>query len=296
MSESPKLDVLSKFLASLSLSSKVFAMPTVCGNWKIDTTGTYPAQFHYIARGSCWLHMKQLAQPMHLRAGDLIAVLHGDWHVLSGSPDLSMSETSESGHQNHGAFTSIICGAFQFTDRAHKMLIDVLPAYLALTANQLGDRFSLLMKMLTDEGIGGLQGSSVILDRLSDVLLIIILRHHFETTQPKEGLLAALADTRLNTVMNAMHRQPGEKWTIEKLATLGHLSRSSFIEYFSKTLGETPMQYLTQVRMQEAERLARDTSWSVARIANEIGYATESAFRHAYKRSTGKKLGLLRRA
>ena len=85
MSHSPKEDVLSEFLTKLNISAKVFGLPSVCGEWQINTNGVSPMQFHLVARGSCYLHMHHLDAPMPLRAGDLIAVMHGDWHVLNTS-------------------------------------------------------------------------------------------------------------------------------------------------------------------------------------------------------------------
>lgn len=53
-------------------------------------------------------------------------------------------------------------------------------------------------------------------------------------------------------------------------------------------IGQPPMQYLANWRMQVAAALLRDTNATVASIAQEVGYDSEAAFARAFKRRTGK--------
>jgi AraC-like DNA-binding protein len=73
------------------------------------------------------------------------------------------------------------------------------------------------------------------------------------------------------------------------------LSRSAFHERFADMIGQTPMQYLANWRMQAGAALLRDTAATVATVAREVGYESEASFSRAFKRSVGKSPAAWRR-
>jgi AraC-like DNA-binding protein len=73
------------------------------------------------------------------------------------------------------------------------------------------------------------------------------------------------------------------------------MSRSVLAERFRHYLGEPPMTYLSRWRLQLGARMLRSTSYSVARIAGEVGYESESAFNRAFKREFGAPPARFRR-
>ena len=85
-----------------------------------------------------------------------------------------------------------------------------------------------------------------------------------------------------------LHARPAQAWTAEELASLVGLSRSAFADRFSALVGQPPMQYLGQWRMQLAAQRLRGSRDPLARIAAEIGYESEAAFSRAFKRQYGK--------
>jgi transcriptional regulator GlxA family with amidase domain len=74
------------------------------------------------------------------------------------------------------------------------------------------------------------------------------------------------------------------------------LSRSAFAARFSALVGETPLRYLTALRMQKAQELLQDGELSMAAIAGEVGYESEPAFSKAFKKAVGKAPGSYRRS
>jgi AraC-like DNA-binding protein len=73
------------------------------------------------------------------------------------------------------------------------------------------------------------------------------------------------------------------------------MSRTVFAERFATLLGQTPMQYLAGWRMHLAEEMLRAARASVAQVAEQVGYQTETAFRRAFKRVRGVGPGDVRR-
>jgi AraC-like DNA-binding protein len=65
------------------------------------------------------------------------------------------------------------------------------------------------------------------------------------------------------------------------------MSRTSFAVHFKAVAGVAPLAYLMHWRMRLAERALRDDGAPVSVVARRLGYASESAFSHAFKRVTG---------
>ena len=72
-------------------------------------------------------------------------------------------------------------------------------------------------------------------------------------------------------------------------------ARASLHERFVHFLGQPPMQYLTQWRMQLASGLLRDTNAKLIDVALDVGYESEAAFSRAFKRVAGVSPGAWRK-
>jgi AraC-like DNA-binding protein len=101
------------------------------------------------------------------------------------------------------------------------------------------------------------------------------------------GWLFALSDRHVGAAIAAMHRQPARRWTVAELADEVGMSRSVFAARFGALVGEGPIEYLTRWRMLLAGRRLSQGE-SVGTIARSLGYESESAFRTAFKRVTGR--------
>jgi len=105
-----------------------------------------------------------------------------------------------------------------------------------------------------------------------------------------------MRDAAVGRALALMHEKPAEAWTTERLGEEAALSRSALHERFFTFIGQPPMQYLAQWRMQLAARWLRDTDAKVVDIALDVGYENEAAFSRAFKRAVGESPGAWRRA
>ena len=121
-------------------------------------------------------------------------------------------------------------------------------------------------------------GTKSVVDALSNVLLIYILRHAIQQNLIEQGILFALQDKRLNTALIAILQQPQNDWHIEQLAELATMSRANFIRIFQQHIGMSPGRFLTKVRLQSAAFLLKQSQQSVLAIALEVGYQSEAHF------------------
>ncbi|MBC6462229.1 helix-turn-helix transcriptional regulator [Actinomadura sp. HBU206391] len=85
-----------------------------------------------------------------------------------------------------------------------------------------------------------------------------------------------------------MHQRASHRWTVGELAMAVGMSRSTFALRFKTLVGLPPLDYLLRWRVRAAERALRDGNRTVASVAAEWGYASESAFSNAFKRITGQ--------
>lgn len=128
------------------------------------------------------------------------------------------------------------------------------------------------------------------------MLFVEAVRGHIEKLPATAtGWLAALRDLSLSRALSALHTRPAHAWTAEELAKEACLSRSAFAEKFTDTVGLPPMSYLTRWRMLLAGQRLRESSDTIAQIAERVGYESESTFSRAFTREMGVAPGTWRK-
>ena len=131
-------------------------------------------------------------------------------------------------------------------------------------------------------------GGENVLARLSELMFVETIRRYLEMLPPAQtGWLAGLRDPVVGQALAALHGEPRDPWTVERLARLVGLSRSVLAERFTDMVGQPPMQYLALWRMQLASRLLVEGG-QVAAVAGAVGYESEAAFSRAFKKLVGQ--------
>ena len=295
ISGKPDIDLLSDVLHSLRLRARIFKQGSYCGAWALDSTGTTGTVFHLIGRGQAWVHREGEREPLVVCGGDLVMFPHGDWHQLSGTP------RREAGRRltvnGDGPFTTVLCAMVEFEAGGVNPVVQTLPPVIVVRSEDQNTSAELhaLARLMLVEYEAGAAGRQGVLDRLAEVMFVLVLRHHMQRAPELKGFLAALKDERIARALSALHSTPGEDWRVDTLAREAGMSRTVFAERFAKLLGKTPMQYLAGWRMHLADEMLRVRRSSVAQIAERLGYQTETAFRRAFRRVRGVGPGDVRR-
>lgn len=139
-------------------------------------------------------------------------------------------------------------------------------------------------------------GSSTLLARLADVVIVRALRLWMETTPAaRPDGSPPCATLKLVGRWLPLHRRPGDPWTVDALARIAALSRSAFSERFVPLLGTSPGRYVAQWRMQLAAELLRERRLTIAEIAAQLGYESDASFSRTFKRIMGEPPSALRR-
>lgn len=150
------------------------------------------------------------------------------------------------------------------------------------SAPSLADTLEILFREAEEDHCG----RQAVLDRLSEVALIQLLRELMDQQRMEIGLLAGLADPRLARAINAIHAEPAGSWTLEALARKAGMSRARFAVNFRNTVGMTPGEYLGRWRLGLAQSLLRRGK-PVNVVAHEVGYANASALSRAFTSRLG---------
>lgn len=101
----------------------------------------------------------------------------------------------------------------------------------------------------------------------------------------RDGDAASLrADwARLQPALRHLERHFAERTSVAACARLVHMSETNFRRSFKKTLGCTPLAFLTSLRLAEAQRLLKTTSMRIADIALATGFCDHAHFIHAFR-------------
>lgn len=167
-------------------------------------------------------------------------------------------------------------------------LISALPTTMTIKP-QGPDRelMRVMHQLISDEIERPIAGSYGVVGRLIDIMFVGALRERLKTPGLNNGYLAALADKHLAPAIDRMHADPSHNWGLARLAAIAGLSRTAFATHFKDVVGTPPLQYLMEWRMTLAIEQIKMGTVTIAELANNLGYASESAFYKAFKKIHG---------
>jgi AraC-like DNA-binding protein len=257
--------------------------------------------WHLITEGECFVEMEE-GPPVRLVAGDAVLFPQGDAHLMTSEPGLPPATSGarldavlarrprQLAYGGGGARTKLICGYLACDHRLAQMLLAGLPSLLRVNVrgSNAGLWLEASVRYALSEARSPRPGGEGVLAKLAEVLFIEVLRLYMnEQGEGRTGWLAGVGDRVVGAALNALHRRPAHAWTLEELAREAGASRSVLAERFQHLVGSSPMQYLTQWRMLLAANLLSRSSAPLSRIAQDVGYQTDTAFSRAFRREYG---------
>ena len=120
-----------------------------------------------------------------------------------------------------------------------------------------------------------------------------LTRLYFEVLRSDDGrVLESLTRSdsklaRMSAVMRYMEQHLPEKIGMDDLAGIANLSRSAFHRAFKEVTGDSPLQYLKQMRLNTARNLIAYEGQSANRAARDVGYESANQFSREFKRYFG---------
>src|SRR4051794_37041258 len=158
------------------------------------------------------------------------------------------------------------------------------------------ERFRHHLTDIRDELDWGKAGSEVIAADLARALFVMMLRDHLAENPAVDGTVSLLRDRTTARVVLAILNDLVRDWTLDDMAAVAVASRATLVRAFRKHAGTAPMTFLSDLRLAIARKRLAGTTEPIARIAEEVGYASEGALSKAIMRKYGVRPGALRLA
>lgn len=261
-----------------------------------------------VTRGEAWL-VTDAGERHHLRAGDL-AIVRGPGHYTAcDHPDTppnvvigpggacsstadgsALDEVWGQGVRTWGpgarGDTVLLTGTYEHAGETGRPLLVALPEVVVVEREVWS---TTLPDLLAQEAAIDAPGQRAVLDRLLDVVLISALRTWFtQRADEAPGWFRAQSDPIVGEVLALLQDTPEHPWTVVELADRVGVSRAALGRRFGELLGQPPIAYLTQRRLQLAADLLLESDSTLPAIARKVGYGSPFALSAAFKREFGR--------
>lgn len=124
---------------------------------------------------------------------------------------------------------------------------------------------------------------------LQSLLIQLLIRiHRIQSTAPDTiAPERSEKQQRVYSVIEYLHAHYAEKLSLEQLAGHFYISSTYLCRILKQTTGFTLIEYLQDIRVQQARAYLRETSWKVTTIAEKTGFDTIAHFGRVFKHFTG---------
>ncbi len=288
--------VLEKLFENLALKVDPFATCQLAEGWRLQLPVRDWVTFHYTLNGAGGLKLGS-GKLLPLQANSLAVMPPGLAHAVQCGA--VQNETGVEGQGDPGApvcelvagpldevSLTIACGRVQVSYAGGIGLFDQLKEAIVL---DFGDSTQMraIFEALIDEYHRAGPASAAMMAALMNQCLIQVLRRVSEQASGSLPWLSALDDPRLARVIEAILNQPGQPYTLELLAGVANMSRSTFARHFEQCFGRTPMDYVRDVRLRRAAQLLQVGGLTLDGIASKVGFASRSHLSRAFHEQFG---------
>lgn len=292
------MDILDDIFDTLGLKGALYFRTNFSGSWGVTVPElSHAARFHLVVQGTCHVTTASGAT-VRLGTGDLILIPGGRSHILADRPTDEAPELEtilhDTGYDGSGVLivgsgenqnaTSLVCGHLTFRKGADHPMLRALPDHIVATAMDRAQEPLLdeILRLIARRMFSDDLGSAASVTRMSEIVFIEVLRTGIGRDSKVDAVMSAFRDQQIGRALQLIHEKPSAPWSVESLAAEVGMSRSRFADRFSAALGQGPIAYLTDWRLQKALPMLDDARSSVQEIAGRIGYQSPAAFTRAF--------------
>ncbi|MBF2054740.1 MAG: AraC family transcriptional regulator [Candidatus Sericytochromatia bacterium] len=295
------MDLLQDILQQAGLRRRILHQHALHQPWGLRFPCPHSMGFHVVLQGEAWLWQGEPHDgnpPLQLQQGDLIFMARGQHHQLSTHPDAALLVPADGPPValpadqpgSTAPLLTLASGVYQlWNDPIHPLFAE-LPVWSRVRGSSLpaGHALGQSLQLLSQELQSPRLGSSSVVESLLDVLFYLILRHLLSQPEQQASWSRGVADPLIAQSLQLMHADPGRAWRVQDLADASGLSRSGFALRFKQTLGQSPLRYLTTLRMQQAmQALSQPDAPGLEVLARSASYQDAFAFSKAFKKLLG---------
>ena len=310
------MDTLSQILQATRARSPLIADLRIGADVSVGVPALGGLPFHYVVTGACRLDTGR--EHLELTAGDFVMLArlpHYRLETGSGARSVDVMDYAErdnfsvadlrtgvdhllmrsfgEGPQEARVLSAIVMPGGR---EAAPLMRDLPPVTLLRHAESLLEPWLVAAIAFMSADVREPEpGRGAIAERLIELIFVAVLRKWLLDGDHERGWMRGLTDPTVSRVLNAMHADPGRRWTLRDLARVSGRSRSGLAEHFREVMDETPFAYLTRWRMHLAAAAVAREGRSIADIGADLGYQGSQSFARAFFTSTGETPAQYRR-
>ncbi len=294
---------LSDFLNLLDLRGQTWCFADVRSSGGFSMPPNECVLFYAVVQGSVQI-AGITGGTIELRPGHVAMILSGEPHALRTSEDSVTSRMDflcdEQGvdipptitiGRNGPLAARVLCARLKVSWPGGLRRIAMPPVVMLGTDRSNYSSFSAIRAETLQMTAAGI-GAAGLLTRLAALMLTTSLRNH------PQCLLLFKSSEWSDPIAHALHlvgSEPSADWSVARLARKVGMGRSSFAARFTAQVGRTPMEVITERRMQYAAQLLQQGELKIIEISARAGYRSEAAFSRRFTRHFGMPPGSMRR-
>jgi len=147
-----------------------------------------------------------------------------------------------------------------------------------------------IMKLPDEEGVSRVTSLLTILHQMAQQQSVPLASEFFTSAKGKEN------EVRINRVCRYIQQHSAEEITLEKAASLVHLSSSAFCKFFKRVTGKTFSDYVNDIRIGNACYLLTESDKTINEIAFETGFESLTYFNRVFRRKKDTTPGHYRKS
>ena len=291
-----EISILERYLANLSVEVEPFAVCLLDHGWRLSLPGPPCAMLHFVVEGEGWLSCRD---GTHTRIGPnwLIVIPTGKAHSLDTvepvEQELKIACTPDGPPVHYivagdagPSEMKVGCGTLNVRYGEALGLFDHLTDVLVIDMSGI-PVVPGLFTMLLDEQGQEVPGKPVLQGAIMTQLLVYMFGVLGKQSESSPAWLNALDDPRLARVVDRILEDPGALHSVESLAEVACMSRSTFSKHFYEAFLTSPMALVNHVRLERAAKMLSTGNASIEQIGNCVGFSSRSHFSQAFKKHTG---------
>ncbi len=287
--------LLDKLVEQLEFTVHPFALCRVGSGQRLNLGSRDQSTIHYVLAGDGALVFTGLP-PYELRRGSIIIAPPGLAQEVVGSgettrrlkalqqcvaPKIGLDALGDPDTPLRGGI-AMLCGSIDATFQHLNSVFDHLPAPIVEQSSE-GEVIWQIFENIVRELAEPRPGSVAMLRALFQQCFIEILRNQYLGGKSEFPWLGALQDPRLGRVVKEILDNPGRPHTLESLARISNMSRTTFARRFSGAFGRSPMNFVSEIRLRNSAKLLAQSNHSIKAIATKVGYDSRSHFSRSFK-------------
>lgn len=263
------MDPLSEILNRFSVSAGVFYSGQLCGVSQFDLNRGAVGHLHLLKTGKLTV-VKAGREKIQLTEPCLLFFPQPTAHRLLADED----DRAE-----------VVCAEITYGVGTNNPVANALPEMVLLQLSRCPGLMG-VVSSLFEEVHDNRHGRGLVMDRLTEVLIVMLMRELVTQGVVKQGMLAGLNHPKLAPVLLAIHQNPRLSEPLAVLAQQAAMSRTTFIETFRDVLGVPPGDYILGWKISIAQSLLKK-GVPISLVADEVGYSNTSGFSRAFRKKTG---------